>query len=144
MMRPEQAHLVRQWIEKAEEDFRNAEYVLTLEENCPLATVCFHSQQCVEKYLKALLVCRSVPVPRNHDLIELYHRIPSDAGPDLTEESLAVLNRYAVETRYPGDWDIISRREAEDAFGVARTVRAIIGQQLAATMEEDSAEDSSP
>lgn len=143
MMRPEQAHLVRQWIEKAEEDFRNAEYVLTLEENCPLSTVCFHSQQCVEKYLKALLVCRSVPVPRNHDLIELYHRIPSDARLDLSEESLAVLNRYAVETRYPGDWDIISLREAEDAVGVASVVRAIVGQQLVAIMKEGSAEDSS-
>ncbi len=38
-----------QWMEKAEEDCRNAEYVLTLEEDCPLGTVCFHSQQCVEK-----------------------------------------------------------------------------------------------
>jgi hypothetical protein len=39
MMRPEQVHLVRQWIEKAEEDYKNAEYVLTLEEDCPVGTV---------------------------------------------------------------------------------------------------------
>jgi hypothetical protein len=44
--------VVRQWVEKAEEDFRNAEYTLTLKERCPLNTVCFHAQQCVEKYLK--------------------------------------------------------------------------------------------
>jgi len=135
MMRPEQVHLVRQWVEKAEEDYRNAEYVLTLEEDCPLSTVCFHGQQCVEKYLKALLVCHSLPVPRNHDLIELCHRIPEGSRPALSDESLAILNRYAVETRYPGEWDIISRRDAEDAFAITRTIREILRQQLEATME---------
>lgn len=135
MMRPEQVHLVRQWIEKAEEDYKNAEYVLTLEEDCPVGTVCFHSQQCAEKYLKALLVCCSLPVPRSHDLIELYHRIPSASKPVLAEESLAILNRYAVETRYPGDWDIISRREAEDALGIAQAVREVAARQLATAMQ---------
>ncbi len=136
MKRPEQVHLVRQWIEKAEEDYRNAEYTLTLEEECPLSTICFHAQQCVEKYLKALLVCSSLPVPKTHDLVELYHRVPFDRRPALSEESLATLNRYAVETRYPGDWEIISRREAEDAFTVARMLRDTIRQQLAQTMNE--------
>lgn len=130
MMPPEQTRLVHQWIEKAEEDFRNAEYTLTLQEDCPLSTVCFHSQQCVEKYVKALLVCHSLPVPRSHDLLELCHRIPLDHRPGLSEEWLAILNRYAVEARYPGDWDIISRREAEEAFAAATTVRRQIKGEL--------------
>jgi HEPN domain-containing protein len=130
MMPPEQIRLIRQWIEKAEEDFTNAEYTLTLQDNCPLSTVCFHSQQCVEKYLKALLIGHSLPVPKSHDLLELYHRIPLDHRPGLSEEWLAVLNRYAVETRYPGDWDIISRREAEDAFRLAHDIRQILRGEL--------------
>jgi HEPN domain-containing protein len=130
MMPPDQTRLVRQWIEKAEEDCRNAEYTLTLQEDCPLSTVCFHSQQCVEKYLKALLVCHSLPAPRSHDLLELYHRIPLDHRPGLSEEWLAVLNRYAVEARYPGDWDVISRREAEEAFVAASTFRQQISGEL--------------
>jgi len=130
MTPPDQAHLARQWIEKAEEDFRNAQYTLTLREDCPLSTVCFHSQQCVEKYLKALLVYHSLPVPRSHDLLELCHRIPVDHRPDLSERWLAVLNRYAVEARYPGDWDTISRREAEEAFLAASTARQQISGVL--------------
>ena len=51
---PESLRWVRQWIEKAEGDLRNAEHTLTLEQDCPLDTVCFHAQQCAEKYLKAL------------------------------------------------------------------------------------------
>ena len=46
----------RAWIKKAESDLKTAEHTLTLKENCPFDTVCFHAQQCAEKYLKALLV----------------------------------------------------------------------------------------
>jgi hypothetical protein len=38
---------VRRWVEKAENDFRNAEYVLTLKENCPFDTVSYH---CLLRY----------------------------------------------------------------------------------------------
>jgi len=135
-MQPEQVHLAQQWIAKAEEDFRNGEYVSTLKEDCPLSTVCFHSQQCVEKYLKALMICCCLPVPRSHDFIELLHRIPLNNRPDVSEASLASLNRYAVETRYPGDWDIISRREAEDAPDSARLVREIVRPLLVERMRQ--------
>ena len=56
--RPEPRAAVRLWVEKAEHDLRNAEYVLTLAERRPFDTVCFHCQQCAEKYLKALLIVR--------------------------------------------------------------------------------------
>ena len=58
---PETLSLVRQWVEKAEEDLCVAEHTLTLDENCPYGTVCFHAQQCAEKYLKALLALHAVP-----------------------------------------------------------------------------------
>ena len=35
---------IRRCVEKAEHDLRNAEYVLTLKENCPTDTVCFNCQ----------------------------------------------------------------------------------------------------
>jgi len=59
---PEITEVVRGWIEKAENDLRNAEYVLQMEQGCPTDTVCFHCHQCAEKYLKALLVsCENGP-----------------------------------------------------------------------------------
>jgi HEPN domain-containing protein len=51
--RPEIAAEVRRWVEKAENDFRNAEYALNLKENCPFDTVPYHCRQCAEKYLKS-------------------------------------------------------------------------------------------
>lgn len=52
----ETLRVVRQWVEKAENDLKNATHTLKLGRDCPTDTVCFHAQQCVEKYLKALLV----------------------------------------------------------------------------------------
>lgn len=121
---------VRQWAEKAEHDLRNAEHTLTLQDDCPFDTVCFHGQQCAEKYVKALLVLRSVGFPKTHDLVVLVELVPPDLslGAELAE--LAVLNRYGVEARYPGDWEPITREDAEQACGTARKIRETVRNLL--------------
>jgi HEPN domain-containing protein len=48
--------LILEWIAKAENDLKNAAHTLKPREECPTDTVCFHAQQCVEKYLKGLMV----------------------------------------------------------------------------------------
>lgn len=95
--------LVRQWVTRAEEDLLAAQHTMTLVERCPLSTVCFHSQQCAEKYLKGLLTSLGLDFPRTHDLMELLPLVPHEVGLGLTVEDLGSLNRYALETRCPGD-----------------------------------------
>lgn len=56
--------VVREWIVKAEHDLTAAVQILKLGKAAPTEAVCFHAQQCVEKYLKAVLVYLSEhPVP---------------------------------------------------------------------------------
>lgn len=47
--------VVREWVVKAENDLKNAAHTLKMGEAGPMDTVCFHAQQCAEKYLKASL-----------------------------------------------------------------------------------------
>jgi len=61
---------IRLWIEKAEQDFVSAG-ILSKRRAKLNDVVCFHSQQCVEKYLKALLIHHRVRFPKTHDLTEL-------------------------------------------------------------------------
>src|SRR5690349_18305969 len=91
------------WIAKAEEDYKVAG--LALRRKIPLtSSACFHAQQCVEKYLKAVLVAKGQPFPKIHDLL-LLNDLCTQAGvflviaPDL----LAELSRQAVQARYPGE-----------------------------------------
>lgn len=54
--------VVREWVMKAENDLKNAGHTLKMGEECPTDTICFHAQQCVEKYLKAFLVGKDINI----------------------------------------------------------------------------------
>ena len=131
MSRPPELHrLLGQWAEKAEHDLITAEHTLKLRKNCPFDTVCFHAQQCAEKYLKALPVFHSTAFPPQHNLRVLMQLIPADAALALDGKAVIGLTRYAVDARYPGDWESITREEAKRAVAVARQVREAVRAKL--------------
>src|SRR5436190_2124858 len=92
--------LARMWIEKAEEDLHVAQRLLDPPEVCPFSTVCFHAQQSVEKYIKAILVARSIPFPKAHDIGELLHLLPASVSVPLSVEEQELLTFYATTGRY--------------------------------------------
>jgi HEPN domain-containing protein len=124
------ARQARQWIEKADHDLRNAEHTLTIFDDCPFDTVCFHAQQCVEKYLKGWLASRRLNSPRSHDLVVLLNLAVTGGLCGVSANDVQPLNRYTIEARYPGDWDPIDRPEAERAVAAARRVRDAVRSLL--------------
>jgi HEPN domain-containing protein len=127
---PEVLHVISGWTEKAEHDLLAAVHTLKLGKDCPTDTVCFHAQQCVEKYVKALLVFHEVDFPKTHNLRALLTLLPIRSRPDLTLEEQQMLTRYATVTRYPGDYEVISLTEARNAVKIARRVRRQIRKRL--------------
>jgi HEPN domain-containing protein len=63
--------VVAEWVEKAEGDFATAGRELRARKSPKYDAVCFHSQQCAEKYLKAVLQGNEKHVPKIHNLLEL-------------------------------------------------------------------------
>lgn len=63
---------------------------------------CFHSQQCIEKYLKALLQEGDITFPKTHQMEKLVDLLPADPVWLLIRPQLVPLNSYAVNFRYPG------------------------------------------
>ena len=61
----------REWIDKAEADFAAALLLRRSRKRGTRDIVCFHFQQCLEKYLKARLGEVGIPFPRTHDLERL-------------------------------------------------------------------------
>ncbi len=111
-----------EWVEKAESDLKSAAHLLTMED-CPTDSICFHAQQCVEKYMKALLVAQGISFRKIHDLGELMLLIPIRLRPSLDEGEQARLTEYATVTRYPGNYEPISLTEARQAVKIARRIR---------------------
>ena len=60
--------ITHEWIIKAEGDFQTASRELEALESPNYDAVCFHAQQCAEKYLKARLAEAQIPFPKTHDL----------------------------------------------------------------------------
>jgi len=127
---PENLRLARMWVERAEEDLLVAELLLSSEESCPSSTICFHAQQCAEKYIKALLVSLPIPFPKVHDIGELLHLVPASIKVPLTAEEQEQLTFYATTARYPGDYEPVSRENAEEMLSAARNLRDAIRAQL--------------
>ena len=128
---PEETRLSRQWLEKAEGDLSSAGYLLTLPDaQCRFDVICFHAQQCAEKALKAFLVLRKIPFERIHDLGELLELCGVDQ--DLVREldEIDLLTPYAVESRYPGDWEPFDRCKAEEAVALAQKTHEAIAKRL--------------
>lgn len=115
--------VVAQWVQKAENDLTNASHTLKLGKDGPTDTVCFHAQQCVEKYLKALLVYQGKDVARIHDIGSLMAFLPGTVRPALSAEEQETLTDYAVTARYPGEYESIPLGEARRAVQIARRVR---------------------
>jgi HEPN domain-containing protein len=123
-------NVARQWVQKAENDLKNATYTLQMGEDCPTDTVCFHAQQCVEKYVKALLVCKGTDFPRTHDISQLITLLPGESRLTLTPEEQERLTDYATVTRYPWDYEPIPLSETQRAVRIARRVRSAIRKLL--------------
>jgi len=112
----------REWIAKAEEDFDTA-VMLARPRKRPLwAPLCFHAQQCVEKYLKARLNEASLLVPRTHDLEQLLGQATSVEPLWVAfRAALKRLTQAAVLPRYPGT--VFTKREAQRALKICRAFR---------------------
>jgi len=115
---------------KADNDLKNAAHTLKMGDRCPTDTVCFHAQQCVEKYLKAFLVILKIEFPRTHDIETLVSLTPKSIRLSLPVDEQRRLTEYATAMRYPGPYEPISLSEAKQAVKFARQVKRKIQKLL--------------
>ena len=127
--------LLDEWVAKAEQDYRAA---VTLDPDDTPDVICFHCQQCIEKYLKAAMVTRGIRVERTHDLLELKDLLYSGANSSLSSDAAAygalfddldLLQGYAVNIRYPGTHAAADepRRALATMQGLRTSLRCLLG-----------------
>jgi len=118
-----------EWIAKAEGDFATAEREARARKNPNYDGICFHAQQCCEKYLKAILCEVDISFPKIHDLVALLDLLlPVAPMWEVHREDLAFLSDYAVAFRYPGDF--ADRESAMEARNRCRRVRGAARDRL--------------
>jgi HEPN domain-containing protein len=113
-----------EWANKAEGDFATALREFAVREDANYDAVCFHAQQCAEKYLKAALLEKGIAFGKVHDL-EVLLDVALDAFPiwESFRAESQMLTQYAVQFRYPGE-----SADKEEAAGAVRSMKTVRGQ----------------
>jgi HEPN domain-containing protein len=121
--------LTAEWVQKAEGDFTVAQKMLRARKNPVYDAVCFHAQQCAEKYLKAFLQEHEMGIPKTHKLLDLL-KLCKEINPSLEIllSDLQSIERFSVNIRYPGV--SADKEEAKIAFKAAQVVRSLINSHL--------------
>lgn len=94
--------------------------------------LCFDAQQAVEKALKSLCVSYEIVFPKTHDiayLIELLEK-GNVTVPDNVQNA-KILTGYAVETRYPGDYEPVDEEDYFKAIEIAEKVLKWVKEKIA-------------
>lgn len=87
------------WLKFAEEDMVSAKALL---ERKIYNQVCFHSQQAVEKMLKAYLKSKKIMPPKIHSLLELLQMCSEEDDTfSWLQEACRYLSRFYLSARYP-------------------------------------------
>lgn len=92
-----------EWAQKAEDDHRAARMLFRARKHPNYDGACFHAQQCVEKYMKAVLCEERRNIDRIHDLSKLLNQLVT-INPfwNALRGAAEPLSNYAVRFRYPG------------------------------------------
>ena len=117
--------LTLEWVQKAEGDYTVAQQA----ENPVHDAICFHAQQCIEKYLKAWLQEANIPFPRTHNLKELLKMIvPTTPIWQTWQSDFSILSEHAVDSRYPGKF--ATADDTTHAMHICGEVRRAVLEQL--------------
>ena len=119
--------IVKLWCIKADNDLKAGKDELSTKKPAT-DTVCFHMQQCVEKYLKAFLVFQDKEITKTHNIALLLQQC---IKLDLSFENLKLigtnaLSVYAIDSRYPEDFYMPTRQESQKAVKIAEEVRKFV------------------
>ena len=119
----------QEWVDKAEGDFATAERELKVTSDANYDAVCFHAQQCAEKYLKARLQEAGISFGKTHDLTLLLDNVLAvEPAWNSWRTDLQTLAAYAVNYRYPGD--SADESEAKDSMKICRDFRLLVRTSL--------------
>lgn len=112
------------WLKISAEDLQSAEVLF---ERKLFRMACYHSQQSVEKVLKALLSDHEVDFPRTHNILDLNNAIKKLGYPAMITDEDAVFLNSIYRARYPSEAGLLSSGEplemdAEQSLKTAREV----------------------
>lgn len=114
---------VQEWLNKAEKDIKTVEIMKEFEDLTEI--ICFHCQQAVEKYLKALLIKNNEEITKTHNIDYLLNKC-LQFDKEFEKYLGTALSEYAVDTRYPDIRYIPTKEETEEAIQLMTNIIELV------------------
>jgi len=118
------------WLQRARSDLQLGRAALNTRGVLP-EDAAFHAQQCAEKALKALLLHNEISFPKTH-AIEVLLDLLKAQGTKIPKgvDAAFELSEYAIQTRYPGEWEPVTKVEARKSIERAALVLSWVESQI--------------
>jgi HEPN domain-containing protein len=127
---------VKLWLIKAFEDYLAMKSLLSSSLiKYTTSIICFHAQQMVEKLLKAFLTYHNVQFLRTH-ILEILKEKCLEIDEEFQKMNFKNLSMYAVEIRYPDEFNMPSIEETNECVEIALQVKDFILNKLNITEDE--------
>ena len=113
------------WLKAAEDDLLVIEKIINNKDLTHM--VAFHSQQSIEKSMKAILEEMGCDVPRIHNIIKLKGEIEDYFHLDIDNEIFMQINELYIDSRYPTEIGLLpdgkpTRTVASQFYNLAQAV----------------------
>ena len=117
---------INKWIFRADEDLSVVDRLCESDPSAYSSSICFHAQQAVEKYLKALLVFKGIDFRKTHDVDYLLSECQKVTSDVLDSIDLKRLTDFGVSVRYPDDFYIPDQSETTHYIRVVKDIEQIV------------------
>lgn len=122
---------VSDWFARADDDMVLVKLILDKGIGSP-NLACFHAQQAAEKYLKGFLAHHALHVRKIHDLVTLAEECATvERSFSQIRDDAQYLGQFYIESRYPDDFILFERDDAEKALEAALRVKEFVLARVA-------------
>ena len=129
MIKNEKEYL-KQWLFRANEDIAVMQTLAEQSIDSYTSTICFHCQQAVEKFLKALLVFHKIDFPKTHDVDFLLKKCSQVENLNFNNIDLKDLSDFGVDIRYPDDFYIPDISETKEYIEIALKIKKVAEEEI--------------
>jgi HEPN domain-containing protein len=93
--------------------------------------LCYDAQQAVEKAFKSVCIIHEIVFPKTHNIAYLIELLEK-GGVEIPEnlQNAKILTGYAVETRYPGDYEPVDEDGLKKAIEIAKKVLKWVKKEM--------------
>ena len=139
--------ITKEWLNAARDDLRVADKIISDETLTHM--VAFHSQQCIEKALKAVMEECDMELVRIHNLQRLLELVKNHVTISVDIVLIEMMDKLYIDSRYPADFGLLpdGKPDIEDAeafYNAAKRIYEVVKIHLEKTQAKPIEDASQP